>query len=70
MKFLALSSVALVGASSLRQEIAPVCWKGSYGRGVGSVPDSCHGSNPDKNGALCYPTCQSGYYGVGNRKIN
>jgi hypothetical protein len=44
---------------------APVCWKDTHGRGVGTVPNSCHGANPDKNGALCYPACRQGFYGVG-----
>lgn len=39
------------------------CWKGSYGRGVGSVPDSCPGKQQDAG--LCYPWCASGYFGVG-----
>ena len=40
------------------------CWLASYGRGVG-VPVSACNSNQDKNGALCYPKCRSGYTGVG-----
>ena len=41
-----------------------VCWRGSYGRGPGSPLSACS-SDQDKNGALCYPKCQDGYYGVG-----
>ena len=37
--------------------------KKSYGRGAG-VPMIC-ASNEEQNGALCYPICKSGYYGVG-----
>ena len=40
-----------------------VCWKKTYGRGVGTIPTECPGE--DKNGALCYPACAPGYYGVG-----
>lgn len=40
------------------------CWKNAYGRGVGTVPDSCQPGN-EKNGALCYPICKDGFYGVG-----
>lgn len=40
------------------------CWKNAYGRGVGTVPDSCLPGN-EKNGALCYPICKDGFYGVG-----
>lgn len=42
----------------------PYCWRQSYGRGVGKAVHAC-GSDEDKDGALCYPTCKSGYYGVG-----
>jgi len=41
-----------------------VCWKDSYGRGVGTVPTSCNAGHENDAG-LCYPVCQSGYYGVG-----
>lgn len=40
-----------------------VCWRGSYGRGVGTIPTECGDAN--KNGALCYPKCREGYKGVG-----
>jgi len=40
------------------------CWKESSTRGVGTIPDTCP-SDQDKNGALCYPKCSDGYYGVG-----
>lgn len=39
------------------------CWKDSYGRGVGTIPDQCPGE--EKDGLLCYPWCQDGYNGVG-----
>lgn len=39
-----------------------VCWKGSYGRGVGSIPAEC--GDFDKSGLLCYPKCRDGYKGV------
>ena len=44
-------------------EAANFCWKNSYGRGAGSVPDTCPGQQQD--GGLCYPWCSAGYYGVG-----
>lgn len=42
---------------------ADVCWKSTYGRGVGSVPGSC---NPQetKSGLLCYPHCKPGFQNV------
>ena len=39
-------------------------FKGSYGRGVGTVPNQC-GSNQNYDAGLCYPACKTGYYGVG-----
>ena len=49
---------------------APVCWKDSYGRGVGKPISPCDASKGlVKSGALCYPYCrndtQPTYYGVG-----
>ena len=42
------------------------CWKTTYGRGVGTIPESCvTPPNTDKDGALCYPRCRPTYYGVG-----
>jgi len=41
-----------------------VCWKDTYGRGVGTVPTSCP-SGQENNAGLCYPLCKSDFYGVG-----
>jgi len=35
-------------------------WKGSYGRGVGTVLDACP-SGKSQRGALCYDNCRDGY---------
>ena len=47
---------------------APVCWKDSYGRGVGKLVHVIH-QRLSESGALCYPYCrndtQPTYYGVG-----
>lgn len=43
---------------------AQSCWKQAYGRGAGSFLNSCLEGN-ELNGALCYPICRQGYYGVG-----
>lgn len=37
--------------------------KGTYGRGVGTIPTSCPGGQYDAG--LCYKNCNSGYKGVG-----
>lgn len=44
-------------------DVGASCTKESYSRGAGSIM-GC-GTNEDKQGALCYPKCKSGYYGVG-----
>ena len=45
-----------------------VCWKGSYGRGVGKVIHACR-KGYVKSGALCYPPCDDDatpkFHGVG-----
>lgn len=41
-----------------------ICWKDSYGRGVGTIPSQCP-SGMEKDGLLCYPACRAGYKGVG-----
>lgn len=51
-------------ASRVAMQQQPFCYKQTYGRGVG-VPLSTCPSNQDKNGALCYPQCNSGYSGAG-----
>ncbi|KAG2485882.1 hypothetical protein HYH03_015465 [Edaphochlamys debaryana] len=40
------------------------CYKKSYGRGVGVLPNACP-SGTEQSGLLCYPPCQAGYTGVG-----
>jgi hypothetical protein len=41
-----------------------LCWKKTFGRGVGTVPTQC-ASGYDKDAGLCYQACPSGYKGVG-----
>jgi hypothetical protein len=43
---------------------AVVTSKSSYGRGAGSSPNQC-GTGNDYDTGLCYPTCRSGFHGVG-----
>jgi len=62
--------VSILAYTTLNMTVAsdsdsqPVCWKDSYGRGVGKPIHSCP-SDQEKNGALCYPLCKENYYGVG-----
>ncbi|MEP4432214.1 MAG: hypothetical protein ABJ349_08415, partial [Hyphomicrobiales bacterium] len=39
------------------------CWRNSYGRGVGKIPNGCRASHPDKEAGLCYQQCGTGYTG-------
>jgi hypothetical protein len=38
----------------------PFCWRDSYGRGAGKIPDRC-GPGEESSGLLCYPVCRAGY---------
>lgn len=40
------------------------CWKRAFGRGVGKPVHHCS-NNKQKDGALCYDYCKTGYHGVG-----
>jgi hypothetical protein len=42
---------------------AKICWKNSYGRGVGTIPSSC-AQGQVKSGLLCYNQCQDGYENI------
>ena len=42
-----------------------MCWKGSYGRGVGKPISACSKSHPQKKAGLCYKKCKKNYDGVG-----
>ena len=48
-----------ITASSVNASI-DFCWKDSYGRGVGTIPNTC-ASGLQKEGALCYEPCKTGY---------
>ena len=39
------------------------CWRRTYGRGVGKVPEDC--KDKSYNQGLCYPHCEKGYNGIG-----
>jgi len=47
-----------------RQATSPICWKDSYGRGVGTVPQSC-APGKERIGLLCYDKCPRGMKRVG-----
>jgi hypothetical protein len=63
LRSLVVASVLTLAGSVHAQDI---CWKDTYGRGVGAVPPpqfAC-GAN-EYDAGLCYPKCQAGYDGVG-----
>lgn len=43
---------------------AQFCWRDSYGRGVGTIPNVC-GAGQELDAGLCYSTCKAGFDGVG-----
>lgn len=42
-----------------------LCWKQTYTRGVGMVPNGACGTGEEKDAGLCYPKCKEGYKGAG-----
>lgn len=46
-------------AAEVAQSSLPFCWRQSYGRGVGKIPNTCP-AGKEKIGALCYSKCPSG----------
>lgn len=40
------------------------CWKDSYGRGAGTIPEGCPDGHENDAG-LCYEKCRAGYTGAG-----
>lgn len=56
--------MGFIRTNHLHASNSTVCWRDTYGRGVG-VPISSCPSSTEKDGALCYPLCESGYTGVG-----
>ena len=45
------------------QDQSEVCWKPTYGRGVGTIPGEC-GAGQNKESGLCYTACPAGSTGV------
>jgi len=45
-------------------DIGVSCKKPTVNRGIGIVPNACP-SGTERDGALCYPTCNAGYQGAG-----
>lgn len=56
--------IFLLFLAGSEQAFASVCWKATYGRGVGTIPGTCDTVKEDKSGLLCYNKCRSGYTGV------
>jgi len=51
-------------ASSQIDDDMEICWRESYGRGAGTIPNYCK-AGFELQGALCYPLCAENYTGVG-----
>jgi len=62
--FLISVLATLVSSQTTAAVNMQICWRGQYGRGVGTIPKQCN-TGYELNGALCYPLCEQGYYGVG-----
>jgi hypothetical protein len=61
LPFLILGAVVLLAVPSPAQ--AEFCWRHSYVRPAGTIPNVC--PSGENNAGLCYPHCNSGYAGVG-----
>src|SRR5262245_18115680 len=61
LRFLILGAAVLLALPSPAR--ADFCWRDSYGRGAGSIPNAC--PNGENNAGPCYPVCNAGYAGVG-----
>ncbi len=55
------SSIFAAGGSAVEKDF---CWRDSYGRGVGTVPQAC-APDRDRIGLLCYTKCPAGMKRVG-----
>lgn len=64
MKFSFNSLIFLILIVFLVKQLECICYKKSYGRGVGEPLSRCE-SGYERNGALCYPNCKDGYTGAG-----
>jgi hypothetical protein len=65
LPFWALLMVVLFSASTAQAAFGEdVCWKNSYGRHAGMIPDSCENGR-EKSGALCYQKCAPNRIGEG-----
>jgi hypothetical protein len=60
-----VASLAAPAPANTPAEQADQTCRPAYGRGVGTIPPSCDSDHADRDWALCYPNCQSGYTGVG-----
>lgn len=63
--FILLAALCIAVTRAAEDDDKPhACWRNSYGRGVGTIPQLCP-SGTSASGAFCYRSCASGYYGVG-----
>lgn len=58
-----LSLCILLSPFAVQAQTPDFCWKGSYGRGVGTIPPSCN-SDRIKQDGMCYTACKSGWEGA------
>ena len=56
---IAAQTIVAIQMQEDHEKFQTFCWKDSYGRGFGSIPDDC--GHRDKIGLLCYEKCPSGY---------
>lgn len=59
-----MNSLIVVTIALLLVKVNGLCYKKSYGRGVGTPLSTCN-SGLQKDGGLCYPECLTGYTALG-----
>ena len=60
-----VKAIAATLAASIREQNQTakeptVCWRDTYGRGVGSVPRACPPGQSEDSAGLCYDNCRAG----------
>jgi hypothetical protein len=63
IKGLMCAAAFVIGAAFPMSAHADFCWKDSYGRGAGTVPDHCKDPNRAMDEGLCYNKCDGGWDG-------
>ncbi len=62
LKAIAQQIAVSLAQSNIEADKAKVCWRNTYGRGVGTVPRNCPPGQSEDTAGLCYTNCRPGYH--------